>query len=197
MAHDSLHMRMGRLVQIRDVPEDVHRTLKARAAMSGVSLSEYLRSELARMAARPPVDELIARYDWRRRFPELRETLDWVQDLRKWFNRQYEKPAREALLKLIERATQSAQESLARIAGTLTRWFEPMVRFIRHRHTNGITEGFNNKIKLIQRMAYGLRHEHLPIRPITSSFPEFQADGREQSPTRAVVGCPPVPLTRV
>ena len=61
MAHDSLQERMGRLVQIRDVPEDVHRTLKARAAMSGVSMSEYLRSELARMAARPPVDELIAR----------------------------------------------------------------------------------------------------------------------------------------
>jgi antitoxin FitA len=61
MAHDSLHDRMGRLVQIRDVPEEVHRTLKARAAMSGVSLSEYLRSELARMAARPTVDELAAR----------------------------------------------------------------------------------------------------------------------------------------
>ena len=61
MAHDSLHERMGRLVQIRDVPEPVHRTLKARAAASGVSLSEYLRTELARMAERPSVDELAAR----------------------------------------------------------------------------------------------------------------------------------------
>jgi len=119
-----------------------------------------LRKRWLKSADQLDVDEIIARYDWRRRFPELRETLDWVQDLRKWFNRQYEKPAREALLKLIERATQSAQESLARIAGTLTRWFEPIVRFIRHRHTNGMTEGFNNKIKLIQRMAYGLRNEH-------------------------------------
>jgi transposase len=106
------------------------------------------------------VDELIARYEWRRRFPALREVIDWVQDLRKWFARKYDKPAREALLKLIERASQSAHESLVRIAGTLTRWFEPIVRFIRHRYTNGITEGFNNKIKLIQRMAYGLRNEH-------------------------------------
>jgi len=106
------------------------------------------------------VDELIARYEWCRRFPELRETLNWVQALRKWFDRKYEKPAREALLKLIERASQSAQEALQRIAGTLTRWFQPIVRYIRHRYTNGITEGFNNKIKLIQRMAYGLRNEH-------------------------------------
>jgi transposase len=85
--------------------------------------------------------------------------LNWVQDLRAWFDRKYEKPAREALLKLIERAKASAQEPLSRLAGTLERWFEPIVRYIRHRYTNGLTEGFNNKIKLIQRMAYGLRNE--------------------------------------
>jgi len=39
-------------------------------------------------------DELIARYEWRRRFPALREMIDWVQDLRRWFDRQYDKPAR-------------------------------------------------------------------------------------------------------
>ncbi len=33
------------------------------------------------------VDELIARDEWQRRFPELRATLAWVQDLRKWFER--------------------------------------------------------------------------------------------------------------
>ena len=106
------------------------------------------------------VDELIARYEWCRRFPEVRATLNWVQALRKWFDRTYEKPAREALLKLIERATQSVQKPLQQIAGTLTRWFAPIVRYIRNRYTNGMTEGFNNKIKLIQRMAYGLRNEH-------------------------------------
>jgi transposase len=82
------------------------------------------------------------------------------EDLRLWFERKYEKPAREALLKLIERASQSTQEPLKRLAGTLTRWFEPIVHYIRKRYSNGMTEGFNNKIKLIQRMAYGLRNEH-------------------------------------
>ena len=61
---------------------------------------------------------------------------------------------------LSERANQSAQEPLHHIAGTLTRWFAPIVRDIRNRYTNGMTEGCNNKIKLIQRMAYGLRNEH-------------------------------------
>ena len=52
---------MGTLVQIRDLPDDVHRTLKARAAASGVSLSEYLRALLGRAAARPTPEELTAR----------------------------------------------------------------------------------------------------------------------------------------
>ncbi len=52
---------MGTLVQIRDVPEHVHRTLKARAALAGVSLSEYLRGVLTRTAARPTPAELSAR----------------------------------------------------------------------------------------------------------------------------------------
>ena len=49
------------LVQIRDVPEDVHRLLKARAAASGVSLSEYLRSLLTSAASRPTSEEFMAR----------------------------------------------------------------------------------------------------------------------------------------
>lgn len=52
---------MATLVQIRDVPEDVHRILKSRAAASGVSLSEYLRTLLERDAARPTPRELSAR----------------------------------------------------------------------------------------------------------------------------------------
>src|SRR6266446_4184429 len=119
-----------------------------------------LRKRWLKSSEQLNVDEIIARYDWQRRFPALRETLAWVQDLRKWFDHKYDKPAREALLTLIERANQSAQEPLQRIAGTLTRWFAPIVRYIRNRYTNGMTEGFNNKIKLIQRMAYGLRNEH-------------------------------------
>lgn len=52
---------MGVLVQIRDVPEDVHRTLKARAAAAGTSFSEYLRALLSRAAERPSPEELAAR----------------------------------------------------------------------------------------------------------------------------------------
>jgi plasmid stability protein len=56
---------MGVLIQVRDVPDGVHRTLKARAAVSGVSLSEYVRSVLARTAIRPTPSELAARIEAR------------------------------------------------------------------------------------------------------------------------------------
>ena len=48
------------MLQIKDVPEDVHRTLKARAAMAGVSLTEYARSTLEQAARRPSREELAA-----------------------------------------------------------------------------------------------------------------------------------------
>lgn len=62
---------MGVLVQIRDVPEEAHRTLKARAALAGTSLSEYLRAELVRVASRPTPEELLARV--RAREPVVRD----------------------------------------------------------------------------------------------------------------------------
>jgi plasmid stability protein len=50
-----------KLLQIRNVPDEVHRTLKARAAMAGMSLSEYALAELRRAAERPTREEILAR----------------------------------------------------------------------------------------------------------------------------------------
>lgn len=49
------------LIQIRNVPEDVHRTLKARAAAAGSSLSDYVLREVTRTARSPTPEELDAR----------------------------------------------------------------------------------------------------------------------------------------
>jgi len=46
------------MIQIRNVPEELHRRLKARAAMEGISLSDYLRSQIQDVADRPTVAEL-------------------------------------------------------------------------------------------------------------------------------------------
>jgi hypothetical protein len=67
------------MVQVKGVREDVHRTLKARAALRGQTLSDYLRAEMERLAARPSPDELLAQLE-RDAPPELGESAAlWVR----------------------------------------------------------------------------------------------------------------------
>ena len=49
---------MSKMIQLRNVPDDLHRKLKSRAAMAGLSLSDYLLREVQRVAERPTVTEL-------------------------------------------------------------------------------------------------------------------------------------------
>ena len=58
---------MSKMVQIRNVPDALHRKLKVRAADSGQTLSDYLLAELERLAARPTRDEMLARIHSRKR----------------------------------------------------------------------------------------------------------------------------------
>ena len=58
---------MPRMVQIRNVPDALHRKLKGRAADAGQTLSDYLLAELERVAARPTRDEMLSRLHSRRR----------------------------------------------------------------------------------------------------------------------------------
>jgi antitoxin FitA len=58
--------RMSIMVQIRNVPSDVHRELKARAALEGMSLSDYLLRELRHALDRPTLDEIRKRLSTRR-----------------------------------------------------------------------------------------------------------------------------------
>ncbi len=52
---------MGVQITIRDVPDAVKDELAARAALQGKSMQEYLRAELERLAARPPVEKVLER----------------------------------------------------------------------------------------------------------------------------------------
>lgn len=52
---------MSRMIQIRNVPDTLHRRLKARAALEGKSLSDYLLGEVRELAERPTVEEIRAR----------------------------------------------------------------------------------------------------------------------------------------
>lgn len=49
---------MSKMIQLRHVPDELHRKLKARAAMEGLSLSDYLLQEAERLAERPTLNDL-------------------------------------------------------------------------------------------------------------------------------------------
>lgn len=57
---------MAVMIQVRNVPDALHRTLKARAAMAGMSLSDYLLVELREIAERPTLAEFRDRLHTRR-----------------------------------------------------------------------------------------------------------------------------------
>jgi plasmid stability protein len=56
---------MSRMIQIRNVPDSIHRTLKSRAALAGMSLSDYLLKEIRLIAERPTMEELRKRLQQR------------------------------------------------------------------------------------------------------------------------------------
>lgn len=65
--------RMSKMIQIRNVPDEVHREVKARAAHAGMSLSDFLLREVERLVEAPPVEEVLARLAARER-PRLSES---------------------------------------------------------------------------------------------------------------------------
>ena len=56
---------MPKMIQIRNVPDTLHAQLKARAALDGRSLSDYLLAELERAAERPTLRQLRQRLEGR------------------------------------------------------------------------------------------------------------------------------------
>jgi len=52
---------MSTMIQIRNVPDAVHRQIKARAALAGMSMSEYILAEIKKSLERPTREELLNR----------------------------------------------------------------------------------------------------------------------------------------
>lgn len=76
---------MTAMIQIRNVPDALHRQLKSRAALAGMSLSDYLLGEIRRVAERPTLAELRARLELR---PEAKLSVEPAQAIRAERDRQ-------------------------------------------------------------------------------------------------------------
>ena len=67
---------MPKMIQLRNVPDALHRGLKARAAMAGMSLSDYLLAEIKEIAEKPTLDDL------RERLRERKPVLSGIDSAR-------------------------------------------------------------------------------------------------------------------
>jgi antitoxin FitA len=83
MCRTSLYAKsMSKMIQVRDVPEQVHSTLKARAARDGMSLSDFIKRELERTVERPTMREWLELTQRAKPIPARRSAAQVVRDLR-------------------------------------------------------------------------------------------------------------------
>jgi len=73
---------MPKMIQLRNVPDALHRSLKARAALAGMSLSDYLLGEIKEIAARPTLAELRERLHQRKPVAAELDTARLVREER-------------------------------------------------------------------------------------------------------------------
>jgi len=73
---------MSKMIQVRDVPERVHRILKARAAREGMSLSDFIKQELEHSAERPTMREWLETTRQAKAIPSKRSAAQIIRELR-------------------------------------------------------------------------------------------------------------------
>ncbi len=74
---------MSKMIQVRNVPDALHRALKARAAMAGMSLSDYLVAEIREIAERPTLAEMRERLHKRKPVSAEIDTAQLVREERR------------------------------------------------------------------------------------------------------------------
>jgi antitoxin FitA len=73
---------MSKMIQVRDVSEQVHSTLKARAAREGMSLSDFIKRELEHIAERPSMREWLERTSRAKPIPSTRTAAQIIREFR-------------------------------------------------------------------------------------------------------------------
>lgn len=75
---------MSKMIQIRNVPDDLHRELKMRAAAAGMSMSDYIKQELSRRTRKSTIAEIVERRRGRgaRSTVTTQQNVDTIREMR-------------------------------------------------------------------------------------------------------------------
>ena len=82
----------------------------------------------------------------------LKEWFWSIMEMKKY------KEQRQEFRQWIDFAESSGIAEFSKCAGTFRNWIKPILNALKYGYTNGITEGFNNKIKVLKRNSYGIRN---------------------------------------
>lgn len=94
---------------------------------------------------------------WLEGFPELQEVYHAKEALHGFYRIRGQRRAEHAFTALTDRFALSALPEIQKLRRTLIKWRPEILAYFATRLTNGRTEGFNNKAKLVRRKAYGYR----------------------------------------
>lgn len=77
-------VHMSKMIQIRNVPDELHRELKMRAAAAGMSMSDYIKRELSRRSRKSTINEIAARSQGRSKESSLttQDIVDTIREMR-------------------------------------------------------------------------------------------------------------------
>ena len=75
-------LNMPKMIQVRNVADHVHGTLKSRAAREGMSLSDLIKRELERAAERPTMQEWLDRVQQVKPFRTAKSAAHVIRELR-------------------------------------------------------------------------------------------------------------------
>jgi len=130
---------------------------RRRRLVEGDRRSAAIRRLLLRSRFRLELGERFALDQWLASYPELRELYDAKEAMHGLYRIRGRHRAKAALTVLTDRLATSPLPELQTLRRTLMRWRREILAYFGTGLTNGRTEGFNNKAKLVKKRAYGYR----------------------------------------
>ena len=128
-----------------------------RRLVEGNRRSAALRRLLLRSRYRLDFADRLALDQWLPNHPELRALYETKEALHSLYRTRGYDRAKQALTALTDRLATAALPELQTLRRTLMRWRQEILAYFATGLTNGRTEGFNNKAKLVKKRAYGYR----------------------------------------
>jgi transposase len=131
---------------------------KRRKEITGDRRSLPIRKLLLRNGHRLEFFQRSALHRWLEQYPLLKELYQWKERLHGFYRIRGYNRASQALTFMTDQMANSQLPEIKTLRKTLMKWRLPILAYFKYGLTNGRTEGFNNKAKLVKRMAYGYKN---------------------------------------